>query len=249
MTRLPPLSWQGSLFDEVPDDGVSGVEVRDGGASDDEVPGDEADGGTDRADRADRAGLDLTGDRAVRHRLDVRSWVDEVVGWVPDHGAVFDLLLAEADWRQRERHLYDRTVLEPRMVAGWSGARLTALPPRLAEMRAALSAYYRVDFDSVLVNLYRDGRDGVAWHGDTVRKTLHDPLVATVSLGERRRFLLRPGGAGPATHVFAPGGGDLLVMGGACQHDWQHTVPKAARAGARMSVTMRHSDEGRWARA
>jgi alkylated DNA repair dioxygenase AlkB len=190
----------------------------------------------------------LSFDRVVRHRLDERSWLDEVTGWLPDHGEVFDLLLAEAPWRQRERRMYDRTVLEPRMVAGWSGPSLPDLPPRLAELRAALSGHYRLDFDSVHVNLYRDGRDGVAWHGDTVRKTLHDPLVATVSLGERRRFLLRPGTSGPATRTFTPGGGDLLVMGGACQHEWQHTVPKTARAGARMSITLRHSAEG-WAAA
>ena len=122
-----------------------------------------------------------------------RCWLDEVTGWVPDHGEVFDLLLAQAPWRQRERWMYDRKVLEPRMVAGWTADALAQLPPRLAEMRAAVSSRYRVDFDSVLVNLYRDGRDGVAWHGDTDRKTLIDPLVVTVSLGERRRFLLRPG--------------------------------------------------------
>ena len=194
-------------------------------------------------------GPPLSFDRLVRHRLDERSWIDEVSGWAPDHAAVFDLLAAEAPWQQRTRRMYDRTVLEPRMVAGWSGPALASLPAPLAEMRAAVSDRYRVDFDSVHVNLYRDGRDGVAWHGDTNRKTLTDPLVVTVSLGERRRFLLRPGTAGPSTRSFRPGEGDLLVMGGACQHEWQHTVPKEPRgAGARMSVTMRHSREGWWVR-
>jgi alkylated DNA repair dioxygenase AlkB len=192
-------------------------------------------------------GPDLSFDRLVRHRLDDRSWLDEVPRWAPDHAAVFDLLLASAPWRQRERRMYDRTVLEPRMVTGWSGSSLASLPSRLEEMRQAVSSRYRVEFDSVHVNLYRDGGDGVAWHGDTNRRTLTDPLVVTVSLGERRRFLLRPGTAGPPTHRFTPGGGDLLVMGGACQSEWQHTVPKEPRgAGARMSVTMRHSREGWW---
>jgi alkylated DNA repair dioxygenase AlkB len=195
----------------------------------------------------DGPGSDLSFDGLVRHRLDARTWLDEVTGWASDHGSLFDLLLAEAPWQQRERRMYDRTVLEPRMVAGWPPDALADLPPRIEAMRAALSERYRVEFDSVFVNLYRDGRDGVAWHGDNNRKTLHDPLVATVSLGERRRFLLRPGTSGSATRTFTPGGGDLLVMGGACQHSWQHTVPKAARAGARMSVTLRHSREGWWA--
>jgi len=193
-------------------------------------------------------GPGLSFDGLVRHRLDDRSWLDEVTGWVPDHAAVFELLLAGAPWQQRERWMYDRKVLEPRMVAGWTGETLVELPPRLEEMRVAVSERYRVEFDSVHVNLYRDGRDGVAWHGDTNRKTLHDPLVATVSLGEGRRFLLRPGTSGPATRTFTPGGGDLLVMGGACQHSWQHTVPKTARAGARMSITLRDSTEGWWTR-
>jgi alkylated DNA repair dioxygenase AlkB len=143
--------------------------------------------------------------------------------------------------------MYERKVLEPRMVAGWSPAALGDLPDSLAEMRQAVSEHYRVEFDSVHVNLYRDGRDGVAWHGDNNRKTLTNPLVVTVSLGERRRFLLRPGTSGSPARSFRPGGGDLLVMGGACQHEWQHTVPKEPRgAGARMSVTMRHSREGWW---
>ena len=193
-------------------------------------------------------GPGLSFDALVRHRLDDRSWLDEVTGWVPDHAAVFELLLARAPWQQRERWMYDRKVLEPRMVAGWTGEMLVELPPRLEEMRAAVSERYRVEFDSVHVNLYRDGRDGVAWHGDTNRRTLTDPLVATVSLGERRRFLLRPGTSGPATRTFTPGGGDLLVMGGACQHSWQHTVPKTAHVGARMSITLRHSAEGWWTR-
>jgi alkylated DNA repair dioxygenase AlkB len=191
----------------------------------------------------------LSFDRLVRHRLDERSWVDEVPGWARDHAAVFAELAASAPWQQRTRRMYDRTVLEPRMVAGWSGPALAELPAALAEMRAAVSDRYRVDFDSVHVNLYRDGRDGVAWHGDTNRRTLTNPLVVTVSLGERRRFLLRPGSSGSPTRSFHPGEGDLLVMGGACQHEWQHTVPKEPRgAGARMSVTMRHSREGWWVR-
>jgi alkylated DNA repair dioxygenase AlkB len=185
--------------------------------------------------------------RLVHHQLDERSWIDEVESWAPDHAEVFDELLRVAPWQQRERWMYDRKVLEPRMVAGWAPAALGDLPPSLEAMRRAVCDHYRVEFDSVHVNLYRDGRDGVAWHGDTNRKTLTNPLVVTVSLGERRRFLLRPGTSGAPTRSFRPGGGDLIVMGGACQHEWQHTVPKEPRgAGARMSVTMRHSREGWW---
>ena len=175
-----------------------------------------------------------------RDALDERSWLDVVPGWVPDHAELFDRLLAEAPWQQRTCTMWDREVLEPRLVASWpTGA---PLPPYVAELTDLLSARYGVRFDSCLVNLYRDGSDAVAWHADTVRKVLRDPLVATVSLGTRRSFLLRPAAGGPVARRYAPGEGDLLVMGGACQHEWVHTVPRERTAsGARMSVTLRHS--------
>jgi alkylated DNA repair dioxygenase AlkB len=183
----------------------------------------------------------LSFDGLRRLQLDERCWLDLVPSWVPDHAELFELLQADAPWQQRERWMYDKQVLEPRLVAAWSGDDLVQLPEQLQEIRAVVSDRYRVDFDSVLVNLYRDGRDGVAWHGDTVRKRLPEAVVVTVGLGERRRFLLRPGASGPAAHTLRSGQGDLVVMGGRTQHDWQHTVPKERHAGARMSVTMRHS--------
>ena len=205
------LSWQEGLFAE------------DLGGQPDDGPG----------------GLELATLR--RLHLDGRSWLDVGRGAYRGHAALFDLLLDVAPWRQRERHLYDREVLEPRLVAAWSGDDLARLPPPVDAVRVALGEHYGVELDSVLVNLYRDGRDGVAWHGDTVRKRLDACVVVTLALGERRPFLLRPGDAGPPVHRLTSGQGDLVVMGGRCQHEWQHTVPKSARAGARMSVTMRHS--------
>jgi alkylated DNA repair dioxygenase AlkB len=183
----------------------------------------------------------LSFDRVQRLQLDERCWLDLVGSWLPGHAELFELLQDTAPWQQRERRMYDKDVLEPRLVAAWAGDTLAELPVQLQEVRAAASDRYRVDFDSVLVNLYRDGRDGVAWHGDTVRKRLPEAVVVTVGLGERRRFLLRPGESGPAVHTLHSGQGDLVVMGGRTQHEWQHTVPKSSRAGARMSVTMRHS--------
>ena len=77
-------------------------------------------------------------------------------------------------------------------------------------------------------NLYRDGRDSVAWHGDRVGPRGHETVVAILSLGSPRRFLLRPRGGGPSLRL-TPAAGDLLVLGGTCQRTWQHCVPKVPR--------------------
>jgi hypothetical protein len=93
-----------------------------------------------------------------------------------------------------------------------------------------LSQHYGVRFDSIGLNYYRHGRDSVAWHRDRVRFALQRPRVAILSLGSPRGFGLRPRGGG-AGRWFTPQGGDLLVMGGRSQHDWEHAVPKQLVAG------------------
>jgi alkylated DNA repair dioxygenase AlkB len=173
--------------------------------------------------------------------LDERSWVDYCPGWLAGSDRVFELLSSHARWQQRTVTMWEKEVLEPRLTAGWS-TDATAVPPILREMCRLLSERYAVGFDSVWVNLYRDGQDSVAWHGDRNRHVMAAPMVATVSLGARRRFLLRPRGSSKIAHELRPGAGDLVVMGGACQQEWEHTVPKTAQpVGPRMSVTIRHS--------
>jgi alkylated DNA repair dioxygenase AlkB len=194
-------------------------------------------------DGLEDGGQRLSFDALRRDALDERSWLDVVPGWVPDHGELFERLLEIAPWQQRTRTMWDNEVLEPRLVAAWRTGE--QLPPEVSELVLPLSQRYAVDFDSCLINLYRDGSDAVAWHADTVRKVMRNPLVATVSLGARRSFLVRPAAGGAVVRRYAPGEGDLIVMGGAMQHDWHHTVPRERSAsGARMSITLRHSRPG-----
>jgi alkylated DNA repair dioxygenase AlkB len=172
--------------------------------------------------------------------LDSLSWVDYAPEWVSGADELFAALVERLSWSQHTRWMYERTVVEPRLTAWWSTAAGAALdPPVLEEMRRGLGGRYGVDFDSVGFNLYRNGRDSVAWHGDRIAKEIAEPLVALVSLGERRRFLLRPKGGGRST-VFSLGLGDLLVTGGGTQRRWEHSVPKVAAAGPRMSIAFRH---------
>ena len=184
----------------------------------------------------------------TRIQLDPTSWVDYQPGWVQGSDELFADLVASARWNQRSRHMYGRVVEEPRLTSWWraqSGRPLE--PPVLERMRRLTSDRYGVELDSMGLNLYRDGRDSVAWHGDRIAKEIAEPLVVIVSVGEPRTFLLRPAPGhrdvppgGRRTRSFQLGRGDLLVTGGACQRRWQHTVPKVAEAGPRISITFRH---------
>jgi alkylated DNA repair dioxygenase AlkB len=176
-----------------------------------------------------------------RTQLDEESWVDHAPEWVSGADRLFGDILESRRWEQRSRRMYDKRVQEPRLTAPWSldsGEPLE--PPILEEIRVLLSERYGRLFDSVGFNLYRDGRDSVAWHADRISREIEDPIVALVSIGEPRKFLLRPKGGG-ASRAFVLRGGDLLVTGGQTQRTWEHSVPKVARAGPRISLAYRHN--------
>lgn len=166
--------------------------------------------------------------------------MEHVPGWLAGADEVFALLLATVSWAQHERHMYSGKVVEPRLRASWRlGGDAEPIPPVVEEMAAVLRRRYDRPFDTVGLNLYRHGGDSVAWHGDRIPAEVVDPVVALVSVGEPRRLLLRPRGGGRSrSYLF--GGGDLLVMGGTCQRTWEHTIPKVARAGPRISLAFRH---------
>ncbi len=185
--------------------------------------------------------VEVSGEGSIqRVQLDADSWVDHAPGWVRGADLLFERILEGRGWGQRTRRMYDQTVTEPRLTAGWNASSGEALePPILEEIRLLLAERYDREFDSVGFNLYRDGTDSVAWHGDRIPKEVEEPVVALVSLGEPRRFLLRPRGGG-VSRVFVLGHGDLLVTGGQTQRTWEHSVPKAAQAGPRVSIAYRH---------
>jgi len=180
-----------------------------------------------------------------RIELDPDSWLEVQEGWVRGSDELFEQILKGRNWARRTRRMYEGLVLEPRLTAPWNLRSGPPLEPAiLDQMRLALSRRYSVLYDSIGFNLYRDGQDSVAWHGDKIFKEIEEPVVALVSLGERRKFLLRPKGGG-RSRSFLLGHGDLLVTGGKTQRTWEHSVPKVAAAGPRISLAFRYGMDAR----
>jgi alkylated DNA repair dioxygenase AlkB len=160
--------------------------------------------------------------------------VDVVPGWVTGADALFDQVYEAAPWKAFERPMYDRVVDVPRLeTRTWHDR-----PALLERMARCLGRRYGVELPSISANLYRDGHDSVAWHGDRIGRVRADAVVAILSLGSTRTLLLRPEGGGESI-AFPMRSGDLLVQGGTCQRTFQHCVPKRASAGPRVSVMFR----------
>ncbi|HYI59851.1 MAG TPA: alpha-ketoglutarate-dependent dioxygenase AlkB [Microlunatus sp.] len=190
----------------------------------------------------DSPGLGPLADLVVRHELGRGAWVDLLPGWLGCADEVYDRLL-DNDWQAERRQMYERVVDVPRLLRFYGEDE--PLPHHtLTQALDALNQHYATELGERFVTagmcLYRDGRDSVAWHGDTIgRGRSEDTMVAIVSLGSAREFLLRPRGGG-TTIRHRLGHGDLIVMGGSCQRTWEHAVPKTTRpVGPRISVQFR----------
>ena len=179
-------------------------------------------------------GFDTSFAGVERRDLGSGAWLEEVPGWAQGGDGLFEALLEGAPWASHERRMYDRMVVEPRLTTRqWDDP-----SPPLPAMAEALSERFDADLSVISANLYRDGQDSVAWHGDRVARNRPETVVAILSLGSPRRFLLRPKGGGRSLRL-EPAPGDLLVLGGTCQRTWEHCVPKRAYAGPRISVMFR----------
>jgi len=156
----------------------------------------------------------------------------------------------ELSWRQEEIRLFGRAVLQPRLSCwygdmgadySYSGLQLQPLPwhPQLLELQQRLQYRLGVPFNSVLANAYRDGRDSMGWHSDDEKELGAEPVIASISLGAGRRFLVRSK-KGSAVASLQLEHGSLLVMRGRSQKDYRHSVPKTTRpVGLRINLTFR----------
>ena len=192
--------------------------------------------------------MKLTG----RIELGGGAWLDYLPAWIESHEA--DRFLAalrdELAWEHREIVMFGRRVLQPRLIA-WAGSwgyrysgqtlEPRAPTPTTATLMARVVEDTRVPFNHVLLNRYRDGADSIGLHADDEPELGRDPIVATLSLGATRRFVLKPRRARVgSSRSFDVDHGSLLVMGGTCQWHYVHGVPRQAdAAGERISLTFR----------
>jgi alkylated DNA repair dioxygenase AlkB len=164
---------------------------------------------------------------------------------------ILDELAATISWEQEEIIIFGRRQRVPRLVA-WHGDPGTAYvysgtvheprawTPLLEAIRTRVETLTANAFNSVLLNRYRDGRDGMGWHADDEPELGRNPAIASVSFGDSRRFHLRHRRKRLEKTTVKLGNGDVLLMAGATQHHYVHAVPKTARqVGERINLTFR----------
>jgi alkylated DNA repair dioxygenase AlkB len=163
---------------------------------------------------------------------------------------VFEELRRETPWKSESIRIAGKLIPVPRLTAWvgdpeavytYSGVRNEPSPwtPRLADLRERASAAASAPLNSVLLNYYRNGRDSMGWHADDERELGRNPVIASLSLGAPRRFLLRHEKKRGKSVSLVLGHGSLLVMAGATQHHYRHAVPKEDDSGERINLTFR----------
>lgn len=148
----------------------------------------------------------------------------------------YEVLLNHTNWREYEMPIYDKIVTAPRMISWYQDkpegmmSDAPELTDDLIKIRERVESEVHLKFNAVLLNLYRNGRDGVGWHSDKTNHSAADPVIASVTFGETRMFRLRhkfrkdiPQAAIPLYH------GSFLLMAGTTNRFWEHQVPKTAR--------------------
>lgn len=171
------------------------------------------------------------------------------------NGKECDRLLTELtqtiDWRQDWITLYGRSMPQPRLTAWYgdpgksytySGITMhpSAWTPTLLDLKAKVDTVSGVVFNSVMLNLYRDGNDSMGWHSDDEPELGNNPVIGSLSLGGTRRFMLRHQFKKGLNHQLELTSGSFLLMQGTTQHYWQHHIPKTKRpVSPRINLTFR----------
>lgn len=170
---------------------------------------------------------------------------------IAESDAFLENLRNEIDWRQESMNMYGKRVNFPRLTSwygdndrsySFSGITLSPHPwtADLIEIRGKIEQVSSIGFNSVLLNLYRDGNDSISWHTDAEQELGRNPVIASVSFGAKRKFQMRHVNSLERIDIELTHG-SLLLMQGATQHYWQHQVPKTTmKLGERINLTFRY---------
>lgn len=169
---------------------------------------------------------------------------------IQDADRLLDQILSDVPWEQQEITVFNRKMPMPRLTcwmgeASYTYSNLLNLPAPwlepVAEIRDQVSALTEQQFNGALLNLYRDGKDSMGWHADDEKSLGESPLIPSVNLGATRRIRFKPrkGNSGDAFGFDLPHG-SVLMMQGATQQNWLHTITKTAKpVGERINITLR----------
>lgn len=161
----------------------------------------------------------------------------------------FESIHDAISWNQQTIKLYGKEVLQPRLTA-WMGTEAYTysgrkhepkpLPEILLRLLFQLNQTTKHTFNSVLGNLYRNGQDSVSWHADDEKELGSEPVIASLSFGASRVFAVRHNETKQRWDITL-NHGDLLIMSGRSQLDFQHSIPKTKQTlGARINLTFRN---------
>ncbi|HWV67196.1 alpha-ketoglutarate-dependent dioxygenase AlkB [Chitinophaga sp.] len=154
--------------------------------------------------------------------------------------ALMNELIGTAPWKQTTLTIKDKMLLTPRLTAWFGDAKKSyrlsekqidphPWTPALSALKEKVEAFTHMNFNSVLLNYYRDGNDSVAWHSDNEKELGQHPNIASLSLGQARSFDFRNKKDHQQKYSLKLGNGSLLIMKGDLQHHWEHRIPKSAR--------------------
>ena len=177
---------------------------------------------------------------------EIYSLIDAEVTFYPtffnkdESDVMFENLLKEIKWRSDKIKLYGKEFELPRKTAWYgeqeksykySGIEMSPEPwtPTLLKIKQAIEKVSDAKFNSVMMNLYRDGNDGISWHTDAEPELGRNPVIGSVSFGQTRRFMLRHRNNKELKFKIELLNGSFLLMGGATQHFWQHQIPKTSK--------------------
>lgn len=166
---------------------------------------------------------------------------------------MLEQLKGSIPWQQNEIFLFGQYRKEPRLTSwhgdigadyAYSGKQMTTLPwtPELLSLKNKVAALTQTEYNSVLLNYYRDGQDSMGYHQDNEKELGKNPTIASISLGTKRKFLLKHISNKSLERIEIPlSSGSLLVMGGTIQHHWKHAIPKSKKVKAeRINLTFRN---------